>query len=171
MSNIFVISDTHFNHENILKFKDKDDKPVRNFSDVHEMNEIMIKNWNAMIGTKDKVYHLGDVYFGNADRASKILSRLNGKKRLVLGNHDNFKGSVLHKFFEKVMLWRRFDHLLLTHVPVHESTLSEGRFEKRDMWNIHGHIHQNQSPKGRYHCVCVEHTAYAPVPLDKLLKL
>ena len=174
MAEIFVISDTHFGHANILNFKDKDGNPVRNFYDVHEMNEIMIKNWNAMISPQDKVYHLGDVYFGPREEAANILARLNGKKRLVLGNHDTIYGNnILHKYFQKIHMWRRFEHLLFTHVPVHESTLGEDRFSKKNMWNIHGHVHQNKSPKGNYHCVCVEqeHMNYSPILIDKLLKL
>lgn len=173
MRNIWVISDTHFNHENILKFKGSDDKPIRNFHDVHHMNEIMIENWNKLIKTNDKVYHLGDVYFGNREEAGVLLSRLNGKKRLILGNHDYVYGNnILSKRFEKILMWKKWGDLglLFTHVPVHPTTLGESRFSEKSFINVHGHIHQNKSPDGPYRCVCVEHTDYAPVHIDQLLK-
>lgn len=182
MTDIWIISDTHFNHENILKFRGKDGDTVRDFRDVHEMNETMIDRWNAVVKDGDKVYHLGDVLMGNRDEGEKILSRLKGQKRLLVGNHDVVygKGNVLHKFFKKIYMWRMMpEHgILMTHVPVHPSTLGESRFMKGDdgknvkMVNVHGHIHQNKSPEGNYFCVCVEQPAiqYTPIHIEDLKK-
>lgn len=167
MGNIFVISDTHFGHSNILNFKDSIGKPVRQgFNDVNHMNEVMIQNWNSVVTPQDKVYHLGDVYFGNQDEANNILARLNGKKRLILGNHDNGKSHVLFRHFQKIMLWRIFKEFsaVLTHVPLHESTMNESA-----QFNVHGHIHQNLAPSDRHICVCVEHINYRPVLLADLI--
>lgn len=170
MAEIWLISDTHFGHSNILTFKDKNGDPVRDFSSVDEMDETMIMNWNTLVTPQDKVYHLGDVYFGSGERANNILSRLNGKKRLIVGNHDDLKSNILHKHFQKISMWRKWSELglLLTHVPVHISTLSENSFNGKQMVNVHGHIHQNQSPEGPYKCVCVEHTNYMPVNIESL---
>lgn len=167
MSNeIFLISDTHFNHENIIGYGQ------RPFYDVDEMNEVIIKNWNAVVSPRDKVYHLGDVYIGKGDRANSILNRLNGKKRLILGNHDNGKDQILQKNFQKIEVWCDFREfgLLLTHVPVHRSALRRG-FKKDmpgELINIHGHIHQNPSPEGPYRCVCVEQVEYTPINIEEL---
>jgi len=168
--NIWLISDTHFNHSNILNFKDKNENLIRKFSDVHDMNETMIDRWNKLVKPQDKVYHLGDVYFGDEKQASFLLSRLNGHKRLVVGNHDNLKAPILHKYFEKIVLWRKLSDngLLLTHVPVHESTLGEGRFKGKQIINVHGHTHQNGSPKGPYKSVCVELTDYTPMNIEEI---
>lgn len=171
-NNIWIISDTHFGHTNILNFTDQQSGlKVRNFYDVHHMNEHMIDRWNAVVKPGDKVYHLGDVFFGDKEAFKKLWPRLNGRKRLVVGNHDDVKFLSSGSFFEKVMLWRRFDNLLLTHVPVHPSTLVEGRFRERPMLNVHGHIHQNRAPSGRYKCVCVEQIDYTPVNIESLLRI
>lgn len=166
--NIFLTSDTHFNHENILNFTDGDGNKVRTFHDVHHMNEIMINNWNKIVHPGDKIYHLGDVYFGNQQRADEILSRLNGKKRLIVGNHDTIygKGNILQKHFEKIYMWRNFKeyNMVLTHVPIHESS-----FRKVE-YNVHGHIHQQKSPTAQHICVCVEHTDYTPVHIEEVIK-
>ena len=168
MHDIWVISDTHFNHENILNFVDKDGNKIRSFHDVHHMNEIMIQNWNKLIRPQDKVYHLGDVYFGSQQSAEHVLSRLNGKKRLIVGNHDTIygKGNILQKYFQKIYMWRLFKefNMCLTHVPIHNSS-----FRKVE-YNVHGHIHQQKSPTDQHVCVCVEHTDYAPVPIEEVLK-
>lgn len=172
MAEIFVISDTHLNHKNILTFTDKHSgKPVRPFHSLEEMNETMIDNWNKVVKPGDKVYHLGDVFFGPKEEFQRMWPRLHGKKRLVVGNHDDVKFMAAGGFFDKIMLWRKFEHLLFTHVPTHPSVLGESRFGGKQMINVHGHIHQNKSPDGPYQCVCVEHTNYKPVPLDDLMKL
>lgn len=168
MANIWITSDSHFFHNNIIKYCN------RPFSDVNEMNETLIANWNSVVKPQDKVYHLGDLYMGGTRReVESLLYRLNGHKRLILGNHDNGKDQILQKHFDKIDMWRMFPDfgLLLTHVPVHRSSLYKtGRRDQPDfeLTNIHGHIHQNASPEGPYRCVCVEQTDYTPVNIEEL---
>lgn len=168
--NIWFISDTHFNHTNILSFEDKDGKKFRGniFSSVTDMNETMIRNWNSVVGINDKVYHLGDVFFGNESDADKILSRLNGKKRLILGNHDKInRHSILLKHFEKIMMWWPHEKILFSHVPMAKDQM---RTRSGDSFNVHGHIHQNNSPSVFHHNISVEKTNFTPVHLDELRK-
>lgn len=171
MADIWVISDTHFNHKNILNFTDFSGKKVRDFASVDEMNEVMIERWNECVKPGDKIYHLGDVFFGHIDWIVNNWHRLNGKKRLVVGNHDDIPNIVKRGMFEKVEMWRMFSefNLLLTHVPVHESTLGERRFKDRPMINVHGHIHSNPSPSLLHRCVCVEQIDYRPVNIEELM--
>ncbi len=140
------------------------------FVDVSEMNEIMIARWNERVSDEDHVWHLGDVYFGSSEGADAILSRLKGKKRLIMGNHDKSKDPVLDKHFQKIVVEREFkeEKLLLMHSPTHVS-----RFDfKPDGWvNVHGHIHRHNSPEGPYINVSVEKTNYAPVLLEDVRKL
>lgn len=172
--NIWVISDTHFNHANILTFKSDKGVPVRGqFSSVEEMNETMIERWNEVVKPGDKIYHLGDVLFGpdKKDWLNKNMPRLAGKKRLIFGNHDEPTNFVGTKHFSKTALWRLFKefNIMLTHVPVHYTTLIEGRCGSDEpMLNVHGHIHQNKAPSRWHHCVCVEQTDYRPVNIEDL---
>ncbi len=160
MRNIWVISDTHFGHSNIIRYCG------RPFNDAKEMDEKLVENWNSVVKDEDIVYHLGDVYMGVSGRDA--LSKLKGRKRLILGNHDDGKDQFLHKSFQKIMVWRMFPEfgLLLTHVPVHYSTLGEDG--KRILTNVHGHIHQNKSPMGRYRNVSVEQINYTPINIEEL---
>jgi calcineurin-like phosphoesterase family protein len=172
MRDIWVISDTHFGHENILKFKDKDGQPVRDFESVEEMNETMVDRWNSVVKQGDKVYHLGDVFFGSKDNFKTLWPRLKGHKRLIVGNHDDIKFLSSGGFFGKVQMWRMFPEfkLVLTHVPLHLSQLQRfiSQTETRYLTNVHGHIHQNPSPEGPYKCVCVEQTDYTPMSIEEL---
>jgi calcineurin-like phosphoesterase family protein len=162
---IWVISDTHFGHTNIIKYCN------RPFESVRQMDDAMIQNWNSVVKPGDKVYHLGDVYMGDGEGMSKIFPKLNGRKRLILGNHDDLKrpmGSIkLGDVFEKIYLFRCFKELglMLTHVPVHpESIIRAGE----GAINVHGHIHDNPSPEGPYKCVCVEQINYTPINIEEL---
>lgn len=186
---IWLTSDTHLNHANIIKYCD------RPFRDVVEMNEAIIEGWNSVVKPQDICYHLGDVYFAKhwtskivEDRAVEppkdvretqadyMLSRLNGSKRLILGNHDEAKDLLLHKHFKKIMLWRKFREfgLLLTHVPVHPAQLEDYESPTKGMVtrgmekNVHGHIHDKILPDPRYVNVCVEQTNYVPVHIETL---
>jgi calcineurin-like phosphoesterase family protein len=172
MAQIFVTSDTHFNHAKILDFKDYLGKPCREFDSVEQMNQCMLDNWNDTVGPKDTVIHCGDVLFGldKVDWLTANFAKLPGKKRLVVGNHDNPKH--LAPFFKDMQMWIDMSDkgLLFSHTPQHESTLAEShRFGDKPLLNVHGHIHTNPSPEGPYKCVCVEQTYYKPVNIEELI--
>lgn len=168
MKDIYLISDTHFQHHNIVHKFD----PPRPFHTVNEMDDQIIERWNSVVKPGDKVYHLGDVFFGNKETFKSLWPRLNGRKRLVVGNHDDVKFLSSGNFFEKVMLWRKFKEfgLVLTHTPLHSSTLKEGRFGGEEI-NVHGHTHFNGSPKGPYVSVCCEMIDYTPVHIEEVRNL
>lgn len=163
----FFISDTHFFHNNILKFKRKDGSPVRPFDTIDAMHEAIVENWNSRVGTSDYVYHLGDVTFQYDKPFRELMFSLNGRKRLILGNHDRgLKDIDFTKFWEKIMLWHGFKAYDFTevHIPLALSQLRDGKF------CVHGHTHQNKMDDSHYINVCVETRDYAPVHLDTILK-
>lgn len=77
------ISDPHFGHKNIIKYCH------RPFSSIEEMTEKLIENYNETVGKNDRVLWLGDCFMGSPTFFAGVLSRLNGKKYLILGNHDD----------------------------------------------------------------------------------
>lgn len=79
---IFFTADHHFGHANIIRHTG------RPFASLHEMNAHLTERWNAVVGPRDTVYHLGDIVWGNPKRMVAILERLNGTIHLVSGNHD-----------------------------------------------------------------------------------
>lgn len=167
MAQIFLVSDTHFGHANLLTFTTPTGELCRpGFACVEEMDECMVDRWNAVVKPSDHVYHLGDVAM--AKRHIPTVGRCNGKKRLVLGNHDEPFMKLYTAFFDKIMSSRLLDDLLLTHIPVHPGSLKEHTHR----WtNVHGHVHNNVSRDHygpAYYNVCVEYTGYAPVPLEEV---
>ena len=168
MPRTFVISDTHFNHDLILTFKDYIGRPVREFDSVQQMNECMMDNWVSVVGPKDTIIHLGDVLFGEnkVDWLEANFAKLPGKKHLILGNHDNPK--FLAPFFKSIKLWSELPGIVLSHAPMHEQTLSESHRFKDGILNVHGHIHTNACPPGPYKCVSVEQINFTPLDVEEL---
>lgn len=168
--NSFVISDWHFGHYNILKFADRNGKKFRGelFDDVDDMNQIMIRNHNRVVGPNDHVLFIGDVFFGDQYRAADCLAQLNGKFDLILGNHDDPKSAILQKYFRSIKLIHYFKELgvVFSHMPLHPQQLAE---KPGIRWNVHGHIHQNDSPPGPYINVSVEKLNYTPVRIKDLI--
>ncbi len=164
--NIFFISDTHFGHSNILTFKRKDGSPVRSFSSVEEMDETIIENWNKVVRPVDKIYHLGDVVI--ARRNLQILERLNGKKRLVRGNHDIFKTKDYLKYFDEIYGVRVFPEwkIICSHIPVHTSQM-----EYRFKLNVHGHLHEKTLDDNRYLNVSCERINFTPISIEEILSI
>lgn len=175
--NRFVISDTHFGHASCwAKFKRPDGSPLRPFTSTEEMDDTMVDRWNAKVGPKDTVYHLGDVAI--ARRHLATVNRLNGRKILIRGNHDLFKDKDYY-MFEQLCGVRVFtDKFILSHIPLHPGSVGP-RFRV----NVHGHTHANEvtrytggttkNPSGleidpRYLCVSVEHTNYEPISFEEV---
>lgn len=157
MVDIYLISDTHFGHANIISYCG------RPFASVGEMDEGMVYRWNSVVRPQDHVYHLGDVAVSQ-QTLNAVMPRLAGHKRLILGNHDNHAPiGDYAKHFDKILAWRLFKPLILTHVPIREDSFGKARV------NVHGHIHEKPSPPGPYLNACVEWTNYAPVHLDDYL--
>lgn len=178
----FVISDTHFGHTNSWeKFKLADGcTPLRPFTSTEEMDETMIDNWNRVVSPNSKVYHLGDVVINK--KYLHLISRLNGKKRLIRGNHDIFTDTDYRNAgFEQIWGVKVFDKFIMSHIPLHPESITS-RFRV----NVHGHYHANRvmQPRGfnvktgevlysdkpdpRYLCVCVEQTNFTPLSFDEI---
>lgn len=168
--NSFFISDTHFGHANILTFKRDDGTPLRSFASIEEHDEVLVQRWNEVVRPQDKVYHLGDVVINR--RCLPVIGRLNGKKRLVRGNHDIFKTSEYLPYFDEILAYRAFvkEGFICSHIPLHPDSV------ERWQCNVHGHTHarkmmtEEPRPDHRYLCVSVEQTDYRPVPMEWILE-
>jgi calcineurin-like phosphoesterase family protein len=157
---VFVISDLHLNHENIISYC------KRPFDSVREMNRVLIKNWNYVVKPDDTVYFVGDMSLGNSD---KIIEKLNGNIYFVWGNHD--QTDDVDSMYESLPLSYRGIEFLFIHDPV----LALSEFEG---WIIHGHHHNNHprlfpffDPEKKRINVSVELVKYQPIPLDFIVSL
>lgn len=156
MNNVWMVSDTHFSHKNILKYEAE----ARPFSSIEEHDEVLIENWNKCVKKNDTIWHLGDVGFG-ANNLERILPRLNGNKRLVLGNHDCYNLDIYVKYFSKIFGVVFFKEFVLSHVPLH-------RNNTRVLCNLHGHLHSRTVGEPEYYNCSVEQHKLSPVNLDEI---
>jgi calcineurin-like phosphoesterase family protein len=159
MNNVWFISDTHFGHRKIIQYE----HDARPFDSIEEHDETLIENWNKYVKKNDTIWHLGDVGFG-AEHLDRILSRLNGNKRLVMGNHDCYSRDLYTKHFGKIFGVVMFKEFTMSHIPVHPSHV-------RGEVNLHGHLHSKLVTYfngGRYFNCCVEHHNLSPVNLDTI---
>ncbi len=172
---IYFISDTHFNHKNIIKYCN------RPFDSIEQMNETLINNWNSIVSVDDIIYHLGDFALGSKELILDIVNRLNGSKYLIRGNHDKWGASTYEDFGFNVLKNApiRLDEykLMLSHVPIPDSQIP------KDFINLHGHIHN----KKLYECIekydpsrysiekhiniSCDVTNFKPISLDEILNL
>ena len=84
---IWYTADTHFGHENVMRFCD------RPFSSVHQMDETLLENMRQVVKPTDQLWILGDFAFGTLAKdqvyLQEIFDQLPGAdKHLVIGNHD-----------------------------------------------------------------------------------
>lgn len=156
----FFTSDTHFGHRNILQHCD------RPFASVEAMDEAMIRQWNAVVGPKDTVYHLGDFSLQSASRVEYYLSRLNGTKHLIQGNHDTVQG---------VNGWESVQDMAQISVDGHKVFLCHYPLrEWPGMWggavHLYGHVHGNLQPQPGSMDMGADAWGGTPVTLERILR-
>ena len=167
---VYFIADTHFGHENILKLCD------RPFDTIKEMNETIVRNWNKRVKGSDTIYILGDLFFKCED-PGLILWRLNGKKRLIVGNYDEqwMKRVNCAKYFASVDELIQISYDGYTMTLCHYPMLSWNRQMRSFM--VFGHIHANTDMefwpyiKARDNMLNagVDVNGYMPVTFDEML--
>lgn len=176
---VFFTSDLHFGHQNILKFCN------RPWETTEEMDKALIENWNSVVGKDDIVFDLGDFAFAPNWRWKEILSQLNGKHYLILGNHDitRWPGDSIMGMFEGVFqqLILKIDgrFVYLNHYPY----LCFGgawRGPQTAVWALSGHVHiQRENNSGKdferlkymlptQYDVGVDFNDYKPISFEEL---
>lgn len=160
----FFTSDWHIGHEKSLKF---DERP---FKDLTHMHESLIARYNATVPETGVCYFLGDM--GNkTEDMNKVITRLNGTKVLLLGNHDKGMTTMYNVGFDVVLYSATIyigDHrITMSHCPLNNtfredtSKFSSGIIENwhgenrekhqrstitnENQFHLHGHIHSRKT--------------------------
>lgn len=192
MSNVFFTADLHFRHERIISLAN------RPFKDLTHMDESLIERWNDAVTPEDIVWILGDYSIdGGWREALAYLPRLNGRKRLITGNHDRCwpgksDGAKFQRFyfdagFESIDAFGRLKlpptapstpgrKVLLSHFPYaadHTDDPRHSQFRLRDegSWLIHGHVHEQYTVAQRGVNVGVDRWEFRPVSAQTIAHL
>ena len=155
----WIISDTHFFHENIGRYCDR----------PYGWQEAIIENWNRLIQPEEIVFHLGDLALGKKANIEGLVPLLRGKLYLIRGNHDRCSKAFYQR--QEITLVPdpyRMDHpsglkLIFSHRPI--VPLEPG------VLNLHGHVHNSPTPElgARHVNLCVEERDYRPWRLGEIL--
>lgn len=154
---IFLIGDCHFGHRNIIKYCN------RPFMDVEDMTGKQISYWNSVVGKNDIVYVVGDFALCGKQKIIEIGKQLNGRKRLILGNHDQASVNTYREAgFEFVYNHSIVldDFFIVSHVPMVGISINA------PFANIFAHVHDDPAYKDyscRSFCVSAERINYTPV--------
>lgn len=162
---IFYTADPHFGYLPLVARRD--------FASAEQMDAALMAAWNRTVGPDDTVYLIGDIGWNGGHVPCRTLSRLNGKKHLIRGNHDTgyLDAPLLYRYFESVTDFLEIDdgahHIFLSHYPM--------LYSKPNGYMIHGHIHNS----GQFHDILrsqprvlnagVDINGLAPVTLEQLI--
>jgi len=152
----YFCSDQHLFHKNIIKYCN------RPFDSVDHMNKEILRKWNEKITIDDTVYVIGDFALGEKEKAAEWLSQANGKKILILGNHDRSPRTMKEIGFDEVhyhleVSTSNNERWLLSHYPLPLDLI------KSYQRLIHGHHHSGPISTGKRVNVCVDLWDFSPV--------
>lgn len=145
-TNQFFTADTHFGHRLMLKF--------RPFSSTDEMDEHLIDSWNSVVRPDDIVWHLGDFSTHDEARTKQIFQRLQGRKRLILGNHDLHADGSVRKSL-RGLAWDQLPALYAEvkqdgeRIALHHYAMRTWSASVHGSWHFYGHSHGRLPPYGR----------------------
>ena len=159
MTKLWVSSDLHLGHKNVLKFRGDE------FGCQQEHDEVIFDRLATSVGKRDSLYLLGDVAF-TSEWLLRIASIKCAKKTLILGNHDTdqkvsfddltFAYDSIHSLHSRRNMW-------FSHCPIHESQF------RGKVLNIHGHVHKKTLEDNRYFNACVDVNDYRPVTFEHII--
>lgn len=169
---IYYTADLHFGHDVNIG------KSARPFLTVDDMEVIFVDRWNAVVQPEDTVYIVGDFMSRSRKTADYYLQQLNGKKHLVIGNHDRpwMKYCDLDRYFESVGEFAEtYDsgkRIVMCHFPMVEWWGS-----KRGSILVYGHVHnRKENPTfqilrklKRAYNAGVDINNFRPVTLEQLI--
>ena len=146
-TNTHFTSDIHFQHRKIIEYSN------RPFSSVEEMDEALIQNWNRVVKPDDYCFSLGDFAFAKIGRIKEILSRLNGHKHLINGNHcetikENRRELLDCQLVDSISDYKEIKIAGQFIVLFHYSTRVWNK-SHRGSWALWGHSHGSLSPHGK----------------------
>lgn len=161
---VYFTADNHFDHGRIIQLCG------RPFSSKEEMHEVMVEKWNKKVKQKDSVYILGDFCLGTMSKVARFANKLNGKKYLIVGNHDTESKGMLRRVFKGVWDLHRIKirgkYIVLCHYPM---TSWHGLIH--NSWHFYGHVHGRLNKYPFYvprYDVGVDVNNFEPMEFDEL---
>lgn len=163
---VWFTSDLHFGHKGALTLSN------RPYSSVEEMNEALITNWNNVVAPfSDEVYLVGDFALTNkVDLLKGWFNRLNGRKHLIMGNHDQLS-KMKQLDWESISDIKEVKHKKQKIVLCHYA-MRVWKNSHQGYYHLFGHSHGNlEEDNGAYSFdVGVDANNYTPVSFDQVVE-
>lgn len=135
-------SDLHFGHDKKFLYE------PRGFGSIKEHDDAILRNINSCVSSDDTLYILGDLMLNDNDHGLDYLSKLNGHKKIIIGNHDTDTRIELYKELDNVeILGYSFlikscnYNFLISHYPTICGNKDEDKKLKSRVINLFGHTH------------------------------
>lgn len=159
----FFTADTHFGHDNIIKYC------KRPFASSFEMDETLVSNWNAVVKPGDTVHHLGDFAFGRAatgEYISKLAKRLHGSVHLIHGNHEKVARGM--KWFFASM--KDYDEIEINgqRIVLFHYGMRVWHHDYKGVWHLYGHSHGLLPAMNKSLDIGVDCWNFSPVSFEQL---
>ena len=169
---IYIWSDNHFFHDNIIKYCNRPFEYSKSGS--LECLKFQIENYLKTVKENDICIFLGDlVYLNkcNVEKFEEMFNKLPGHKILVLGNHDNTDYDFKRLGFEFVLDYFIIDKTMFCHYPLTEDSEILKAFKDNNCNLLyHGHVHnkevQNTDIKRINCCVDYGNNNYTPIEIS-----
>lgn len=181
MSNIFITSDEHYGHQNIIEYCG------RPFKSLREMEDEMVWRHNEKVPDNPNVVtiHLGDMFWGEPSKdgywhatdneALAILERLNGSHAFIYGNHDELmeRSSVLRSKFYWIKGANKESGTHIIRWNKHEITLCHYAMtvwnrSHKGSWMLYGHSHGELKTPGKSFDVGVDCHNFEPWSMEEI---
>ena len=163
MSKVWVVSDAHWGHKNILKYRPE-------FSEIYDHDWVIMENILQSVNKRDTLWMLGDMFF-DLDSLKFARSLRSHVKYIhfVLGNHDSdnnkrqevLRSIIAEDLVDKIHGLAKVNGVWMSHAPIHPDEL-------RGKPNIHGHVHKCTLDDKRYFNACVDVNEYGPVAFQEI---
>lgn len=172
---IYLTSDLHFCHNKEFLYQ------PRGFDNVEDMNNTIVKNWNSTVNINDDIYILGDLMLNDNKKGFDLLSSLNGKLHIILGNHDTDNRVKLYRqcwnvkeIVHATRLKYQNHHFFLSHYPCLCSNFDVDKPLKQRLISLCGHSHtKNQfqdMDKGLIYHVELDAHDCKPVDIETIIR-
>lgn len=163
---IYFTADWHLGHKKILTLGHG-----RPFENIQHHDNTLIRNYNKIVSDDDTCYFLGDICWNQSyESYKKLFEQLNGKKYVILGNHDNKQNifrckrdGLIEDVYEMKTIQIGNDRVFLCHYPMREW---QGYHAGVPM--LYGHTHGNIEDYKQSTDIGVDCWEYEVVSYDEL---
>jgi len=188
-----IVSEIKLAHKLYSEDKENIDKKKTFSKYLNFHNEMLIKNWNETVSKEDTVYVLGDFAFGDKKTVASFATKLNGKKFLIVGNHDHkkdwysttftknevrqiLKGNITDILKEKLNLPEKLGFADAVDFNILKRKFILGHYNPVTLSNsgfytyIYAHVHGNEQfpfHYGNSYCVSVEKIGFRPTQIKE----